>query len=386
MATIKTVTLLDELPVDVLLKLVGLVGTITPVSSEHAYSSELIELSTVSKGMRTACYKLLFRGVIVNWHQVSSMGKYDDYFVHKPDNNEIEFEGVPEGVEYTKSFALMERYDTRKGKLLYPVPWPLTVETMRRGAVVLSKVLSKANGLRKLSVTVPVVASRFNLRNAMGPEGVPHLPYVTQLVVDKSTLFLIESCPNITNVTFVGENKHDEYSGVAFWESFSHIARRETVETVEVDGVPFQVFPIYEVSPNFKHFTFVGELSGHRWISLLSKIRATLPSAMPNLVSLTLVIIGNEHAPSRAFKKFKLKRVAKHFAQAFLTRQRSLQIVTFARITYDLGRQNFPVLWNCWECVRGAGELEACEVIERNELDLAAPRFIKWHPTSEGPA
>ncbi|KAK8151612.1 hypothetical protein BC567DRAFT_213574 [Phyllosticta citribraziliensis] len=375
MADIASRSKLEELPDELLLKITEEVGKLAPIYLDPGQDS-LVRFHVTSQRLRDMSHRLLFRGFVVDWDDlINSSGHHRGVF---PSNNSPQAsQGVPENVRWTRSFAFKAGRETRVGVV------PVTNQSIERAGLFLSHVLSAATELSKLTVLLPIAAKDFRIQNAMGIHGIPALPFVKELVIDLHSGFLLNSCPNVTSVTIMGCSRHGSFYNASN-NLLSQIANMEKVNTVEHNSTFDETLLPFPTMSNVRHYRVVGALVSHYWMRHYADFATCLPSTMPNLVSLTIVIHAHEHAPSRAWKKLGKERIAKHFTAGFLREHPALQKVTMARILYRDEHMHDPELVNCWERQRGHGKLEDSPLYERNELSFGGIGYKEWTPTSEG--
>ncbi|KAL2681681.1 hypothetical protein IWX47DRAFT_918430 [Phyllosticta citricarpa] len=368
---------LEELHVEVLLQIAGQLGSMSPIHLEPDQENSLVSLSSTSNQMRDICQKLLFRGVIVDWEDLADfLGKHQGLFFSVGSRQVLH--GVPEEVKWIRSFAFKAGNETCKAIV------PVTEQTMERAGLFLSHVLSTATRLNKLTVLLPINAKDFSLQNAMAAYEIPQLRLVKELVIDISSGFLLKRCPNATSVTIMGFSTYNPAHDAGI-ELLEHISSMEKIHTVEINFTYDDNLFLSPRLPRVKHYKLAGALTSHLWMNHFLELAADLPRTMPELVSLTIVVHAHEHAPSRAWKKLGLERIARHFSQIFLSEHTKLQKVTLARILYQGEHMHYPEIVTCWERQRGEGSLEDAPLFQRSELDFGGLSYKSWRSTFEGP-
>ncbi|KAK8159057.1 hypothetical protein IWX90DRAFT_474356 [Phyllosticta citrichinensis] len=375
MAGIADRSKLEELPGELLLRITEEVGRISQIYLDPGQDS-LVSFHVTSQRLRDMSRRLLFRGFVVDWDDlINSSGKHRGLF---PSNNSLQaFQGVPEKVKWTRSFAFKAGRETRvKGV-------PVTKQSIERTGLFLSHMLSTATELSKLTVLLLIAAKDFSLHNVMRVHGIPALPFVKELAIDLHSGFLLESCPEVTSVTIMGCSRHGSFYNASN-NLLARIANMEKVETVEHNSTFDETLLPFPTMSNVRHYKVVGALISHHWMRHYADFATCLPSTMPNLVSLTIVIHAHEHAPSRAWKKLGKERIARHFTAGFLREHPKLQKVTIARILYRDQHMHYPELVDGWERQRGHGKLEDSPLYKRNELSFGGISYKEWTPTSEG--
>ncbi|KAK7510115.1 uncharacterized protein IWZ02DRAFT_494778 [Phyllosticta citriasiana] len=348
----------EEFHVEVLLQIAGQLGSMSPIHLEPDQENSLVSLSSTSNEMRDICQKLLFRGVIVDWEDlVDFLGKHQGLFSSVGSRQVLH--GIPEKVKWTRSFAFKAGNETCKAIV------PVTEQAMERAGLFLSHVLSTATRLSKLTVLLPINAKDFSLQNAMAVHGIPQLRLVKELVIDILSGLLLKRCPNATSVTIMGSSTYNPAhdAGIELLEHISNSYRGDQLH----------------------HYELAGALTSHLWMNHFLELAADLPRTMPELVSLTIVVHAHEHAPSRAWMKLGLERIARHFSQIFLSEHTKLQKVTLARILYQGEHMHYPEIVTCWERQRGEGSLEDAPFFQRSELDFGGLSHKSWRSTFEGP-
>ncbi|KAK7531997.1 uncharacterized protein J3D65DRAFT_679856 [Phyllosticta citribraziliensis] len=374
---------MDKLPVELVENIVHYLGATAPIHRDLLEASPLVNLASTCKGMKKVCERLQFRGIIVDWKDLPDfLGKFQRLFSRDGNSSEA-IQDVPEGLKWTRSFAFVARSETRA------VSSPVTEKSIQRAALFLSRVLSKPTELRKLSVTLPDTATRFNFKDAVNAAGgVPVFPLVTELVIDQPSDFLLEHCPNVTSVTILGSLAKATATGILA-DILSRIAKMEKVEKLEVHykfctqqlEIPYM--------PQIKHFQVVGTMPGKDWRGLY-RAAAAMYERMPQLHSLALVVSGLEHAPSMALRKFQTERVAENVTRTFLEEIPHLQQFSLACITYSEEYLHYPKLLSCWEGRRDRNSkighyAEGFWLNRRDEIDLGLVRYKLWRPSHEGP-
>ncbi|KAK7546431.1 hypothetical protein IWX91DRAFT_382594 [Phyllosticta citricarpa] len=368
---------LGELHIEALLCIAGHVGSISPIHVEPDNSNSLISFSSTNNRLRNVCQKLLFRGIVVDWEDLLQfLGKHQGLFSSEGTRQILQ--SIPEDIKWTRSFAFKAGNETCNGIIL------VTEQNMERAALFLSRMLSTTTRLGKLTVLLPLNAKDFSLENAMVVHGIPHLPFVKELVVDVSSGFLFNQCPNATSITLMGFSSYSPTYDAGM-ELLERIANMEKVETLEINSTFDDIMFICPRMRQIKHLKLVGALTSHYWMDHYTDLADDLHSAMPELLSLTIVIHAHEHAPSRAWKKLGKERIAKHFSKIFLSENQKLQKVTLARILYQGEHNHYPEVVTCWERQRGEGSLEDAPLFQRSELDFGGLSYKSWRSTFEGP-
>ncbi|KAK8177439.1 hypothetical protein IWX90DRAFT_492161 [Phyllosticta citrichinensis] len=152
-AQFKVATTLVTLPTEMLLEIVGFVGSFTPIHHSPG-SSALINLSVCSKRMRDVSYRLKFRGLVVDMSDLVFPGKFSTMLTRNNDSDTLE--GVPEEVSktsyvlrswyvsarssFSRSFAIKCRAQTASGPTV-------NAEIVQRAAKILFHVVCVATRL-----------------------------------------------------------------------------------------------------------------------------------------------------------------------------------------------------------------------------------------------
>ncbi|KAK8159059.1 hypothetical protein BKA80DRAFT_311895 [Phyllosticta citrichinensis] len=187
-------TPLDALLFDALLEIAGAVGALSPTCRQTG-QNDIINLASTSGRMRVVCRRLRFRGIIVNFDDLSHAGRLDHLFSRQVNHVWEVMQGFPDGIRWTRSFALTVPGQPGAGN------FDLNLMIERAGTILLH-VLSNALGLRKLTVTTPTSVQ--NLQDAIGVQGAFSLPLIEELVIDNTSRFLLDFCPNIRRLPLTG--------------------------------------------------------------------------------------------------------------------------------------------------------------------------------------
>ncbi|KAK7531996.1 uncharacterized protein J3D65DRAFT_605976 [Phyllosticta citribraziliensis] len=381
-------TPLDALPFDALLEIAGAVGALSPVCGQPG-ENDIVNLASTSRIMRTACQKLRFRGIIINFDDLSHVGRLDYLFSRQANHAREVMRGLPDGIRWTRSFALTVPGQPRAGN------FDLNLMIQRAGTI-LSHVLSNAPGLRKLTVTTPTILQ--NLQNAAGIQGAFSLPLIEELVIDNTSRFLLDFCPNIQRLTLTGFTTSPGASFRNLSQLIARAANMPNLRALEINTARGAMVHPLPTMNQITSLTVVCQLPGnnradlHHAVSNITQLAHALRSRMTNVQSLTLVVTGPELGSTASWRSFRRRITTSRWAELFFERAHNLQEFTIACITHGpptFYHINPPTLLSCWRARRQPGValyyFAAFTIEQESELELGAFSYREWRPSLEGP-
>lgn len=262
LATTDPITI-ETLPTEMLLNVVGWVGTMSPVTHEHGKSA-LLNLSLTSKTMRDACLRLLFRGVIIDVEDTVGSGKHSHYFSASTFSAEMRAappsmvakarsDGILNNVKLLillthlhRSFAIKTRGEDSNAPKIDNV-------TVQRAMKMACKILAGAKMLKKLHIRLPF--SRTSVESPVHSS----LHFVEELLVNPTACSFIKHCRNAHTLAAVG-----------FTTTGGHLrGPRHAMEmastlgnlhTLEIDQLPLMLINILPHIPHLQTLKLVLDL------------------------------------------------------------------------------------------------------------------------------
>ncbi|KAK7531994.1 uncharacterized protein J3D65DRAFT_670647 [Phyllosticta citribraziliensis] len=377
---------LDRLPIEVLLKVVHLVGKDSPVGSK-AGASDLVSLSRVNKVLNNACLTLLFRAVKLHFGDFGWHGKLKDVADHHADLNSQ----LPSMLKNLRSFALDNSTATSFNDWV-----ARSLHAFHGAATTLSHVASVASRLRKLVVIVPDSRHAAELAHLTTSAGGLRLSHVRELVVNHASNFLLVHCENVVSLAAVEyevfpQDINDPTLGVytahggqprdLVWilQKVQSLARLRYLELeTSCFGLLGHTVPL----PQVTHLTLKCSFRDSR---LMPLVAYELRDSFPNVKTLHIVVTSSSHIPTRAWICLKDREKATLCAVHFLNIMTNLDaiILTCAKRANRHSAHKAELSWMATAQDDGEnyvfGRYSA-------ELFLLSDNHLIWSPSTEGPA
>ncbi|KAK7546429.1 hypothetical protein IWX92DRAFT_389301 [Phyllosticta citricarpa] len=375
MATPNNSRPLDSLPAVVLLHLADAVGALSPVYGPPG-QNDINNLSATSRTMRTICERLRLRGLLINFEELSPMGRLDSLF-SRPVNQAYEImQGFPQDIHWTRSFALTTPAVPSNAA------WRHYAQMMQRAGIILNHVLLNAPRLRKLTVVIPTV--QHDWQDSIGIHGGVRFSFVEELVIDTRSMFLFDHCPNIRRLTLTSFISRPDRAGSELRDLLVRASNLPNLRVLDVNTADTTMMSDFPPMDRIERLTIVGVLRGNTRTELLQLV-STLPTLMPNLRTMALVVTGPRHGSIAAWRAFQRRTVARNWIQQFFDNHNNLEEFRVACITHAPAvywHVNPPTLLSCWRARRPQSMATQPFVLEeQGEIDLGAFSYVDWRPS-----
>ncbi|KAL1381720.1 hypothetical protein HDK64DRAFT_258992 [Phyllosticta capitalensis] len=366
LATTDPITI-ETLPTEMLLNVVGWVGTMSPVTHEHGKSA-LLNLSLTSKTMRDACLRLLFRGVIIDVEDTVGSGKHSHYFSASTFSAEMRA-APPSMVAKARSFAIKTRGEDSNAPKIDNV-------TVQRAMKMACKILAGAKMLKKLHIRLPF--SRTSVESPVHSS----LHFVEELLVNPTACSFIKHCRNVHTLAAVGfTTTGGHLRGLR--HAMEMASTLGNLHTLEIDQLPLMLINILPHIPHLQTLKLVLDLPPRAIVGLFDVV-FELKEKTSHLRALTLVMAGPGHGQSDCWKLFRYDIVVEGWSDYFFERLLNLQDFSIACITRVSVSDAEPRLVSSFHCQRrNSNSANYLGPIKR----LTLPRLDhrEWVPSHEGP-
>ncbi|KAK7510113.1 hypothetical protein IWZ03DRAFT_409699 [Phyllosticta citriasiana] len=264
--------------------------------------------------------------------------------------------------------------------------WRHYAQMMQRAGIILNHVLLNAPRLRKLTVVIPTV--QHDWQDSDGIHGGVKFSFVEELVIDTRSMFLFDHCPNIRRLTLTGFISRPDRAGFKLRDLLVRASNLPNLRILDVNTVDTTMMSDFPPMNRIERLTIVGVLRGNTRTELLQLV-STLPTLMPNLRTMALVVTGPRYGSIAAWRAFQRRTIARNWIQQFFDNHNHLEEFRVACITHGPAvywHVNPPTLLSCWRARRPQSmATQPFFLEEQGEIDLGAFSYVDWRPSCEGP-